>query len=604
MLALAAHAVAVELVASAWSGTVIAAVVLLAALGAAGLLGWQSPVAVAIPARHGAGPGLHPAGPARRGLRLLPALAVRGRGGVPAGHPGRSGRVVGVRDPRHLPRARAARRCRRAVPVALVRAVSLVFIGLVVHAAVEAFRDSVAARADALAMLDTFGDATPVGLAFWDRDLRFRRVNPTFAEMSGWPMRDLLGRQVGEVPMPVPELVHHLQRVREGHQAPPLEVHCAGRWWTLQLFPMLGTQRQIGVGAVAVDISDQRESARALAHSATHDSLTGLPNRALLRDRLEVAVARAARRGEPIAVLFCDLDRFKEVNDSLGHAAGDELLRVAADRLRRAVRDGDTVARLGGDEFAVLCAEIDGDQAAVEVAERVRARCGPRCGSVAASCRRTMSIGVTVGVPAPGDAEQLLADADVAMYGAKDLGRDRVLVFDMGQRAGAQRRFEFHAALRAAVERQELSVAYQPIFDMDGQGGRCRGARPVGTRWQPGGPSRVRPDRRGPRAHRRARPAGDDARGGGCAAVAHHAVARSQARGQRLATPARGGRLRERPRRDPGGHRAAGRRAAGRGHRERADERRARRRRAARGAARPGRPDRAGRLRYRLQLAR
>ena len=110
----------------------------------------------------------------------------------------------------------------------------------------------------------------------------------------------------------------------------------------------------VGVGAVVIDVTARREAARALAHSATHDALTGLPNRVLFSDRLEVALRQAAWGGGIMAVLFCDMDRFKVINDSLGHAAGDELLRATAERLAGAVRTGDTVARLGGDEFAVL----------------------------------------------------------------------------------------------------------------------------------------------------------------------------------------------------------------------------------------------------------
>ncbi len=351
--------------------------------------------------------------------------------------------------------------------MALVRALSLVLIAVVVHAASQALRDAAGARADAVAVLDTFGEVMPIGMALVDTELRFLRSNSVFTRMCGWQDGGLLGRSVLELGTLVPGLVHHLERVRDGYPAPPLEVMCAGRWWTLQLFAVPGADGLLGMGMAASDITEQREAARALAHSATHDALTGLPNRALLADRLEVEVARASRRREPIAVLFCDLDRFKEVNDSLGHAAGDELLRATGERLRQAVRTGDTVARLGGDEFAVLCGDLADAEAAVAVAERIRAlvRAPVRIGDRELSV--TMSIGVTAGVPEGAGAAELLADADVAMYEAKDAGRDRVAVFDPGLRAGARQRFELHAALREAVERDLLEVAYQPVVALD-----------------------------------------------------------------------------------------------------------------------------------------
>ncbi len=466
VLALAAHAVAVEMV-SAWTPAAAVAVVVLAVLGGTGLAGWQSRWAVvfrfavvvglafALMALQGEGSGYFL-------LWMFVVAAV-----YPLVLPGLAGAAVAVVVPAVYLALVPLGAADGPLPVALLRALSLVLIAVVVHAASEALRDSAAARADAVAVLDTFGDVAPIGMALVDTELRFRLSNPIFTRMCGWQDGELPGRSVHEIGPLVPGLVHHLERVRDGHPAPPLEVMCAGRWWTLQLFAVPGSDGLIGMGVAAIDITEQREAARALAHSATHDALTGLPNRALLADRLEVEVARAARRREPIAVLFCDLDRFKEVNDSLGHAAGDELLRATADRLRHAVRNGDTVARLGGDEFAVLCADLADTAAAVAVAERVRELVRPpvRVGEREVSV--TMSIGVTAGVPDGTGAAQLLADADVAMYEAKDAGRDRVAVFDPRQRAGARQRFELHAALRDAVDRELIEVAYQPVVALD-----------------------------------------------------------------------------------------------------------------------------------------
>ncbi|MCB2176517.1 MAG: EAL domain-containing protein [Actinomycetales bacterium] len=466
VLALAAHAVAVEMV-SAWTTAAVVAVVILAALGGTGLAGWQSRSAVvfrfavvvglafALMALQGEGSGYFL-------LWMFVVAAV-----YPLVLPGLTGAAVAVVVPAVYLALVPLGAADGPLPVALVRALCLVLIAVVVHASSEALRDAAVARADAVAVLDTFGDVAPIGMALVNNELRFVLSNPVFTRMCGWRDGELPGRPVDEIGALVPGLVHHLERVRDGHPAPPLEVMCAGRWWTLQLFAVPGSDGPLGTGIAAIDITEQREAARALAHSATHDALTGLPNRALLADRLEVEVARAARRREPIAVLFCDLDRFKDVNDSLGHAAGDELLRATGERLRHAVRTGDTVARLGGDEFAVLCGDLAGTADAVAVAERIRELVRAPLRIADRELSVTMSIGVTAGVPEGTGAAELLADADVAMYEAKDAGRDRVAVFDPGQRAGARQRFELHAALREAVERDLLEVAYQPVVALD-----------------------------------------------------------------------------------------------------------------------------------------
>jgi diguanylate cyclase (GGDEF)-like protein len=210
----------------------------------------------------------------------------------------------------------------------------------------------------------------------------------------------------------------------------------------------------------------RRETEARLVHQAYHDPLTDLPNRALLRDRLEQALARAGRRGEPVAVLFLDLDRFKLVNDSLGHAAGDRLLESVADRLAGCARPGDTVARLGGDEFTVL---LDGLSDAAE-AEAVAARLADALDAPFVldghEVAVTASIGIAVGGPGQTNPVDLLHDADVALYRAKERGKARWVVFDPGMSDGLRERLLLEADLRRALERGELSLAYQPILDL------------------------------------------------------------------------------------------------------------------------------------------
>jgi diguanylate cyclase (GGDEF)-like protein len=206
-------------------------------------------------------------------------------------------------------------------------------------------------------------------------------------------------------------------------------------------------------------VSDAKNVA-AIAHQAMHDALTGLPNRALFRDRLHHAVARAERTGAPVAVLFCDLDRFKAVNDSLGHAGGDELLVAVGARLREAVRASDTAARLGGDEFGVLLEDLEDGEEPHAVARRIAEVIGRPLTVQGHELRLGVSIGVAVGAA---DANELLRCADVAMYRAKGNGRGDVAVFESAMREEAIDRLALETDLGRAVERGQLEVDYQPI---------------------------------------------------------------------------------------------------------------------------------------------
>lgn len=203
-----------------------------------------------------------------------------------------------------------------------------------------------------------------------------------------------------------------------------------------------------------------------LAHQASHDVLTTLPNRALLIDRLEQTLARMHRHPSTLAILFCDLDRFKGVNDSLGHSAGDELLRQVATRFRQVVRTGDTVARLGGDEFVILCEEIEDELVALDVAERMLEVLKPPFVLEDRESFVTASIGVTISSDANAIPDQLLQDADIALYQAKEAGRNRIERFDSQMRRWASQRHDLENALRHAVDRNELHVVYQPQIEL------------------------------------------------------------------------------------------------------------------------------------------
>jgi diguanylate cyclase (GGDEF)-like protein len=204
-----------------------------------------------------------------------------------------------------------------------------------------------------------------------------------------------------------------------------------------------------------------------LQHQALHDSLTGLANRALLMDRIEQLLARSRRNSSEPACLFLDLDGFKNVNDSLGHEAGDLLLRSVATRLLGAVREADTIARIGGDEFVVLLDGATIEAAPELVAERLVdvLRQPFDVDGVESTMRVTASVGIATGVRPSGD--DLLRDADFALYEAKGAGRNRLAVYRADMQSTIQHGVELEFDLRSALERGQLRLMYQPIYNLD-----------------------------------------------------------------------------------------------------------------------------------------
>jgi diguanylate cyclase (GGDEF)-like protein len=225
---------------------------------------------------------------------------------------------------------------------------------------------------------------------------------------------------------------------------------------------------------------DREDSEARMRHQSLHDTLTGLPNRALFYDRIKHAFARAQRSEAFVAVFLLDVDQFKTINDSLGHAAGDDLLIALSARLEHVVRGSDTVARLGGDEFVVLC-EVESEAEACAVAERI-ADAWERPIPVAAGGEIfvSASIGITL-TQRPQSAETMLREADAAMYRAKDGGRGRFELFDEEMRQHAFVRLRTESDLRRAVEREQFRVHYQPIFDVAEQ--RLLGVEAL-VRWE------------------------------------------------------------------------------------------------------------------------
>ncbi|CAN5770460.1 hypothetical protein BH20ACT7_BH20ACT7_01910 [soil metagenome] len=218
-----------------------------------------------------------------------------------------------------------------------------------------------------------------------------------------------------------------------------------------------------------------------LRHQANHDSLTDLPNRTLLLDRLQQVLLRRQNDTSLVAVLLADLDGFKDVNDSLGHAAGDRLLRQVATRMRACLRAEDTLARIGGDEFTVLCPDLASEPQAVAVAERLGEALGAPLFLDGHETYVTASIGIAIAGPRGCVPDELLRDADAAMYQAKERGTGQVQVFTQALHVRAESRLQTAAALRRAVADEQLRVVYQPVVSL--RDGTIKGIEAL-VRWE------------------------------------------------------------------------------------------------------------------------
>jgi diguanylate cyclase (GGDEF)-like protein/PAS domain S-box-containing protein len=233
------------------------------------------------------------------------------------------------------------------------------------------------------------------------------------------------------------------------------------------------------------DVSERKAFEEQLAHQAFHDAVTGLANRALFKDRVEHALERTGRDGQAVSVLFMDLDDFKTINDSLGHAAGDRLLAEVGDRVRTTLRQADTAARLGGDEFAILLDDGGDGVDAAEVAARILGALEGPFHLEGKEVFARASIGIATAEstrPAgPAGAEELLRNADVAMYMAKEAGKNRYQVFEPAMHHTALRRLELKADLQRAVDNGEFVLHYQPVIELET--GRIEGLEAL-LRWQ------------------------------------------------------------------------------------------------------------------------
>jgi diguanylate cyclase (GGDEF)-like protein/PAS domain S-box-containing protein len=313
-----------------------------------------------------------------------------------------------------------------------------------------------------------------------DNDGRVTEMNPAAERMFGCTAEHLSGQFLADLVFPATEREAHRQELAfyfATGQGPLLNsrVETVGMRADGTTFPVelaithIDLRGRMGFTAFLRDLTEAKRVERELTRLAFHDTLTGLPNRALFSDRLHQAVVRSERHNEPLAVMFLDLDNFKVVNDSIGHEAGDRMLIAVAERLRACLRTEDTVARFGGDELAILIEGPADHDEIVSIAERIAAALRPPISLAGHELFVTASIGIALATPGEEDAEGLLRKADLAMYRSKASGKNQHTVFDQSMNAAALERLQLGSDLHLAIERNELQLMYQPIVTLGNQ---------------------------------------------------------------------------------------------------------------------------------------
>ncbi len=302
-------------------------------------------------------------------------------------------------------------------------------------------------------------------------------LNPAAENMSGWVYEQARGKEVGQVISHYDEVTEQtgqtaiyecLQNATRSKKTIVLLAQDSKQKIIEEVATPLRDRKGNTIGAVAIfrDITQASEHSRQLAYQASHDALTDLPNRSLLCDRLEHALAKAIRANHLVAVLFMDLNRFKQINDSLGHAAGDILLKVVAERLNTSVRQEDTVARLGGDEFVVVLEDLKYRDQAMAVALKIVEHLANPIMIEDQDISVSVSMGISV-YPKDGDnVETLLKNADTAMYRTKELAQENIKFYTDAMSLQARNRLKIEHQLQQAVAREELELYYQPRVDM------------------------------------------------------------------------------------------------------------------------------------------
>ncbi len=334
-------------------------------------------------------------------------------------------------------------------------------------------------------------DNAAIGMALVTPEGRWLQVNQSLCKLLGYSQRELMAIDYLSVLHPNdlrPALANFKNLLRGKIPSCQMEKRYLNKaglevWglWSASLARDSHTHTPNLIFQIQ-DITDRKQAEERLHHDAFHDALTGLPNRALFIDHVKLAIARLQRRNDhTFAVLYLDLDRFKVVNDSLGHMGGDQLLVGIARRLEYCLRPGDTIARLGGDEFTVLLEDIGDGSDIPRIADRIQKELSAPFNLSGREVFTSVSMGIALSSESYELPEDILRDADTAMYRAKSMGKARHEMFDTGMHSEAIKVLQLETDLRRAIEREEFIVVYQPIMSLDS--GLLRGFEAL-VRWR------------------------------------------------------------------------------------------------------------------------
>lgn len=341
----------------------------------------------------------------------------------------------------------------------------------------EAYERRKAERAELLALqrLRLHLERTPLGVIEWDMEFNVSAWNPAAEGIFGFAAAEMIGESAYKLVFGTQDseqlaaMWTELMQTKAGTRASLTNKTKRGEtihteWYNTPLVD--SDDKVIGVASLVQDVTERLNTERTIHYMAHHDALTGLPNRRLMQDRLNQAILQARRRQRHVGLMFIDLDRFKVVNDTLGHETGDSVLRDIAMRLRKLVREGDTVSREGGDEFVIVLPDLEKPESAHLVANKILSELAKPIEVGGQEITVTASIGISHYPNDATDVQQLMKHADSAMYQAKDAGRNTVRFFTSDLNFLLSKRLEVESRLRRGIERNEFFLRYQPQVDV------------------------------------------------------------------------------------------------------------------------------------------